>query len=122
MPSPNTMEIKRVFKQEHTFSDGTHKAGSYALTWRNSNGLRAYRARLGSVDALEERDNIFQQSGTRVVNFGYGETTCPERLSGSVVGKMVTVETLTEYEFKVLDGQGPPGKIMEYEFCLLGLD
>ncbi|KAL2020337.1 hypothetical protein VTK56DRAFT_8565 [Thermocarpiscus australiensis] len=134
MSPPTTMGIKRLFKQDYTFADGTQvRAGTYAcmpvFAIENDpdmvkdpgefDGLRAYRARVANgvvVDAKGGSEHLFSSPGPGYLNFGYGKQACPGRFFASVVVKMVVVKALTEYEFRFLDGAKRPGNIIAHEF------
>ncbi|KAK4169837.1 cytochrome P450 [Cladorrhinum sp. PSN259] len=129
MSPPTTMGMKRLFKQDYTFADGTHvRAGTYACmpvfavendpavtpNPEKFDGLRAYRERFASAE--EKTEYLFSSPGPQFLNFGYGKTACPGRFFASVVVKMVTVKALTEYEFKFKDAKGRPQNLMFHEF------
>ncbi|KAK3942829.1 Ent-kaurene oxidase [Diplogelasinospora grovesii] len=131
---PTTLGMKRLFKKAYTFEDGTHvHAGTYTcmpvfaiendpaktLNPEEFDGLRAYRAAREATDDKAAREHLFSSPGPGFLNFGYGKTACPGRFFASVVVKMVTVEALTDYEFKFLDGTGRPKNITIHEFLFV---
>jgi cytochrome P450 len=139
MSPPTTVGMKRLFRQDHTFSNGLSlSAGTYACmpTFAIENdpvntpdperfdGLRYYRAALlpedkpgagGHIEA-DSREHLFSTPGKTALNFGYGKSACPGRFFASIIIKMLFYKLLTEYDVKFLPGQGRPSNIMLHEF------
>lgn len=127
---PTTLGMKRLFKESHTFQNGTHvEAGTYAcmpvFAIENDpaitpepekfDGLRAFRS-ARETDPDKAHEHLFSTPGPNFLNFGYGKTACPGRFFASVVVKMVMTKALTDYEFKFITGARRPKNILMHEF------
>ncbi|KAK8123379.1 hypothetical protein PG999_003297 [Apiospora kogelbergensis] len=137
MSPPTTLGMKRLFKEDFTFSSGLHMSkGTYVCMpifaiendpANTSNpeqfdGLRNYRARCsvqvnkrGDASA-DGKEYLFSSPGKTVLNFGYGKSACPGRFFASLIIKMLFVKLLTEYDFQFLPGRGRPSNLMAHEF------
>ncbi|KAK8043767.1 cytochrome P450 [Apiospora phragmitis] len=144
MSPPTTLGMKRLFKEEFTFSSGLRMPrGTYACmpVYAIENdpantpnpdrfdGLRYYRApqstppKRGEVSAAataraaeDDRERLFTSPGKTALNFGYGKSACPGRFFASLIIKMLFVKLLTEYEFRFLPGHGRPSNLLAHEF------
>ncbi|PQE10350.1 Ent-kaurene oxidase protein [Rutstroemia sp. NJR-2017a WRK4] len=125
---PTLLGLKRLFKQDYTFSNGmTFTKGTYVClpTYAIENdpvntvnpdtfdGLRSYRLRQSSKNDKEHQFSSFDKT---VLAFGYGKSACPGRFFASVIIKMVFVKLLTEYDFKFIPGTQKPTNLVVHEF------
>lgn len=132
---PTTLGIKRLFKEPHTFRDGTHiPAETYVCmpitaiendaentpNPERYDGLRSFRsweAAVAAGDKIAAKNALFTTPTPTVLSFGYGKTACPGRFFAGTVIKIVLVKMLTEYDFAFLAGsKGRPGNIEAHEF------
>ncbi|KAI1809978.1 cytochrome P450 [Poronia punctata] len=132
MSPPTIVGMKRLFRQDYTFSDGTTfvPKGSYACmpTYTIENdpahtdnpakydGLRYYRQFIGAENEKEAEQFLFSSAGQTALNFGYGKSACPGRFFASKIIKMLFVKLLMEYDFQFLPGTGRPKNIVVHEF------
>jgi ent-kaurene oxidase len=136
MSPPTTLGMKRLFKQEYTFSNGlTVPEGTYVCLpiyaiendpthTKNPeifDGLRSYRLRQqGERRMVQENnrhdDRLFSSIEPTALNFGFGKTACPGRYFASLVVKMLFVKLLTEYDFQFLPNTQRPRNLMVHEF------
>lgn len=138
MSPPTILGLKRLFRKDYTFQDGTYVSeGTYVCMPIHAiendvkhtanpeefDGLRAFRARQTFQDdskGLQSKSNdsdlLFSTPTPTTLNFGYGKTACPGRFFASVVIKMVLVKMLTEYDFSFLAGKERPSNLLVHEF------
>ncbi|OJZ81652.1 hypothetical protein ASPFODRAFT_85167 [Aspergillus luchuensis CBS 106.47] len=114
---PTILGLKRLFKQSYTFSSGISiNQGTYVALPR-FDGLCSYcMAQKKDGSRKDQADHQFLTVEKRVLNFGYGKTSCPGRHFASVIIKMVFVKLLTAYEFRFLPGHSRAKNCEVHEF------
>lgn len=143
MSPPTILGLKRVFKRDFTFSDGTHVTkGAYvtmaihaiendpSITQDPSyfDGLRGYRSRVNgnspqfksftgsSGGESKGKNNMFSSFTSTVLNFGYGKTACPGRYFASLAVKMTLTKLLCDYDFRFEGQMSRPKNLVVHEF------
>lgn len=128
MSPPTTLGLKRLFRADYTFENGTHVSkGAYVcmpiyaiendaentVHPESFDGLRNYRLRQRKAESEEHQ---FISAEPTCLNFGYGKSACPGRYFAALVLKMLFVKLLSEYDFQFLPGAGRPKNVLVHEF------
>lgn len=137
---PTALGMKRLFKQPHTFQDGTHvAAGTYTCmaTFAIENdpahtpdpekydGLRRFHAMESQLQGRRKDENAmakafrFSSPTPTALNWGYGKSACPGRHFASCIIKIVLVKLLADYEFTFPPGTGRPRNKNVYDFTFI---
>ncbi|KAK8109444.1 Ent-kaurene oxidase [Apiospora kogelbergensis] len=117
----------RVLQADHTLSNGiqlrkgqfvtisSHTRAMDPVMFENPkeyHGLRYYKG-----DLQRHRARPFRDIDGDILSWGAGRGACPGRFIANLLGKILLVKLLTEYEFQFLDGQRPP-TITLHEFTM----
>lgn len=126
MGPPSMLSYQRFMKEAHVLSDGTLLPQGSHLCMAATHVQREAIADPDNFDPFrfarmrKEQDQSFKHQYTTTtrdeLHFGHGKYACPGRFFSSMEIKLMLIELVMNYDFKLKDGEKRPENLRVYEF------